>query len=345
MTTRRLAEELECLQPLVVLGGELYGVARRATVPVTLVSALGVRHPMRPIASRRVWQEHWARLRRDEFLRRVAARIAEIRGVPGDLVVYFLSVLVPRVEGRDFGEEAMASSVETPNRGPSDRPGIAIGTFAQLAPPPIIPGPALVSSGRVWRLTREEMPDGVHVRVGPDTWSLAGEYLPVRVVEERWRAALDEAVWSAAKTCHMRAAETSPASVVDALDELGRTGAVQRGDLLFFGTTPPSVGHLMPQHYNISLGRSVRGDVALATTFSVAPSDAGVGGLQVFEKSMQGKWSPRRLARGICIGPGVPQRPAQLDPDLAVVAYLRWAATRIAVNEKFHEHDGRFDDE
>jgi len=345
MTTSPLAAEIECLQPIVVLGGDMYGVARKPTGPMTLVSALGVPYPMRQVASRRVWHEHWARLWRDEFLRRVAARIAESRGVPGDLVVYFLSVLVPRVEGRDFGEEATALPIEMPKAERRHAPAIDLAAFAQQTPPPIIPDPALVLSSRVWRLARIGTQSGVHVRIDSETLSPAGEYLPIRVIDARWRVAFDEVVNRSAKTCLERSGETSATSVADALDELRRTGAVQRGDLLFFGTTPPGIGHLMPQHHNVSLGRTVSGDVALATTFHVAPSDAGVGGLQVFEKSRQGVWSLVSVPRGICIGSGVPQRPARLDPDLAVVAYLRWAATRIAVNERFHEHDGRLDDE
>jgi hypothetical protein len=343
MAAGRLAADLACLQPIVVLGGALFGVGRRAVSPVTLVSALGVRHPMRPVASARVWREHAVRAGHDAFVRGVLARIAEGRAGPEGMAVYFLSVLVPRAEGRDWGEDPAVPPRGTPRPGGAC-PAPDLAAFAAALPAPVVPGPALVASDRVWRLARCGAPAGVHVRVGRGCWSPAGEFLPVAAIDERWRAACDEVVSRAARVCLERACELDAAFVVEALDELRRTGGVQRGSLLFLGSTPPCIGHVMPPHRNVSLGRAVSGDVALATPFRMARSGTGAGGLRAFAKSPQGVWSPLALPRGICIGPGVPQCPPQLEPDLAAVACLRWAATRIATNGRFHEHDGRFDE-
>jgi hypothetical protein len=339
-----LAADLDRLHPVVVFDGEMYGVARRQTTEMTLVSAVGVRHPMRRLVSPRVWREHSARVARDQFLRAVVGEMAEHRGVPDDLIVYFLTVVVPRVEGRDWGGEVTTSlSAERPVVRPSSRP-LDLDQAARSLPAPIVPGPSLVVAGRAWRLARAASPTGVHVCVGRETWSPCGEYLPVKALEDRWRVGFDETVSHAARAALDRSGDTDPPDIGDALRELRRTGAVQRGALLFIASKPPCIGVVLPRHHNVSIGRYVKGDVALVTEFKVARSDAGLAGLGVFGRSPQGVWSPLSLPRGICIGSGVPARPAQLDPELAAVAYLRWAATRIAANGRFHEHDGQSDD-
>ena len=338
--TGRLAADVECLQPLVVIDGALYGVGRGGDAAMTLVSALGIPHPLRPVASARVWREHSARLRHDEFLRGVVGRISEARGVP-DQVAYFLTVLVPRVTARDWGGAA-ARPVEKPAARHLPVPPLDLADLARAAPVPTLPEPAMVASGRVWRLARQAGAAaiaGVHVAARGDMWSLTGDYLPVRVIEERWRAAFDEAVGHAARLCLERGGDTASFDHAGALDELRRTGAVRRGALLLFGTTPPTIGHLMPRHHNASLGRQVTDDVALATPFHVGSPDAGGGGLIVMGRSPQGTWSPLALPSGICLGRSAPARPAHLEADVAAVAFLRWAAVHIATNGKFHEHD------
>ena len=108
--------------------------------------------------------------------------------------------------------------------------------------------------------------------------------------------------------------------MAEGLAELERANAVVRGPLVFLATDPVCVGHILPAHFNCSLGHRVNGDVLLATAFTTEPR-AVLANLQVFSRRDSLTWQPVSLPRGICLGNDIPARRIELPPPLAAVAY------------------------
>jgi hypothetical protein len=326
------------LDPLVVLADGVFGLSARPTSGPTLVSALGVHHPLRLLMPPRVWQEHTARATRAEFVRTVGERAARARASSVDLVAHFVEVIVPGARGRDWGD-AWSPAPDAGRAANPAPPAPDVDLIARRIAAPAPPCPGMWAANRVWRLAPQAEPSGVHVRVGSELLALTGEFVTTAAVIDDWRGAVEQLAESAARALIEAAGQSRRGTVAAAMAELDATGVVQRGPLLLLSGNPLRVGHLMPPHFNVSLDRDVRGDVALATALIVPAPAAGMGALEVFARTRHGTWERAPLPRGICLGAGVPARPPGLDRNLAAVAYLRWAAIRIAANGRFHEHD------
>lgn len=188
---------------------------------------------------------------------------------------------------------------------------------------------------RVWPLSDEHESTGLHIILNGVKLAPSAGYVSLADLQRQWETRFAEHVQIAARSLAAREPSPPHAALEQAREELRRTAAVQRGPLLFFACDPPRIGHLMPPHHNRSLGRSVSGDAAIT-----ARCAAGLTELAVFVRGSRGVWMETVLPRGICIGSGLPARQPGLDGDLAVMAWLRWAATRIATNGRCHEHDG-----
>lgn len=332
-----LTPDLLRLEPLVFLADGIYGLSRRAGPDVRLVSALGVSHPLRQLVSARAWQKHIIRTARDAFTTAVADRIARRRIAPVNLLAYFVMVLVPRFERRDWGDRLRPSAEDLTAVQPiASAPDLA--AAAARLPVPAPPCPGLLVLERIWRLAPCEHVRGMHVRAGGRGLAPTGGLVHVAAVNREWHEAVERLVRDTAQAASVETRSGDDGAVADAADELERTGAVRRGALLLLAARPPRIGHVMPPHFNVSLNRAVDGDVAL-TTPAEMPMGAGFGDLRVFARSTSGAWSAVDLPRGICLGPRAPDARTALDADLAALAYLRWAGTRVAMNGRFHEYD------
>jgi hypothetical protein len=58
----------------------------------------------------------------------------------------------------------------------------------------------------------------------------------------------------------------------------------------------------------------------------------------IYLRDAAGRWRPFRLPHGLCLGGGMPTSWPS-DPGLALVAYLRAVANRVASAGRFHEAD------
>jgi hypothetical protein len=193
-------------------------------------------------------------------------------------------------------------------------------------------------------LAPADRPPGIYVQAGSDRLAPTGAFVCAATVLAEWRTACDRLVGEAVRAELERAGAATAPAVADALEVIARDGAVQRGSLVLINDHPPRIGHVMPPHYNVSLNRDVRGDVALTTRLNIGERATAFGDIEVYARSARGTWAPVTLPRGICLGSGVPVARPDLDPSLAALAFLRWAATRIATNGRFHEYDGHYDE-
>jgi hypothetical protein len=124
-------------------------------------------------------------------------------------------------------------------------------------------------------------------------------------------------------------------TLAQARAQIDREGFFQQGDVLFLPGSPPHVGHLLPPHFNRTICRDSCRDLAMVAPFNLPPR---IVAPQVFTRTSDRRWIPLGLPHGLCLGGGQPDfRPT--NPGLALLAYLRWAAARVAANGMFHASD------
>jgi len=329
--------DLTRLQPLILLGGGVYVKTRHEAGPATLVSAFGVRHPLRRLCSVTAMLERLHAGNRSQvrqlLLRELARRRAESCSDP---FAYFLDYLAPAFRERDWSEERSLVAGE-PAVVP-EPPDLSAQVEAALAniPVPRLPSPSLVILGRVWLLGSARVAPGRTCVIAPEgALALTGEYVTVWTLESDWRARVQSFISSAAARLAEVSHDRVPADLRAARGELSRAGCLQVGDLLFLAGTPPLLGHILPPHYNRALGRYSARDLAVAAPLELPPK---VGSLSIWERTSAGGWTQVGLPHGLCLGPKVSgEIPDQ--PGLNLAAHLRWAAVRLAGNGKFHEAD------
>jgi hypothetical protein len=163
-----------------------------------------------------------------------------------------------------------------------------------------------------------------------------GETISVGQVDRRWREAVSGFVTQAADRLIDAGVDLAPgAAVAAARQEIARTNCLQRGDLIFLAGSPSRVGHVLPPHYNRVLGRQSHRDLAMMVALTRPPR---IESPEVFVCDGQGRWRPFHLPHGLCLGGSPPDiRPE--TPGLALLAFLRWSACRIASNGAFHAND------
>jgi hypothetical protein len=327
------------MEPVVMLPDGVYvkaaGPAAGSSGP-SLVTALGVIHPLRRFGSVRNLAEHGLRLNR----RAIGAMLSETleRRASADWVNplrYFVCQLAPAFMAEDWDPEA--PEAPAPPAG-SARPDLAeeIALAAGEAPGPQHPAPSLWTLGRVWLLADGlETRGRVWVRSGDQCLGVTGHFFTVHNLETQWQTQLAQYV--AGKVEFWVQAYARPGDEPDlrqASAEVARTGAFRMGDLVFIAGSPPAVGHIIPPHYNQALGRDSDHDLALTAHLILPLKLAGLG---LFERSSDGRWHAVSPPHGFCLGQaphGVVQGPT------AVLAYLRWAAIQVVKNGgRFHEAD------
>jgi hypothetical protein len=327
-------------QPLVFLGGEVFAKTRQPPGAATLVSALGVEHPLRSLGPAREMSGRHLRLNREEVHRLFLSEIAARQRLHGDTETlrYFVEYLAPAVSARDWAENPGAGPPAPQGPQPEDW-SAGIGDVLDRTPVPEVPSPSLWMLGRAWLLgPQPPRPGHLCVRRGDAVFGVTGEYHLVRTLEQQWRAAAHKHLAESARG--LAAAGPSEGEALRAARaELARSGCVERADLLYVPGPPPLLGHRLPAHYNRVLGRQCERDLAVALRLALPPQ---VSGLQLLLRGPGGRWEPYTPPHGLCLGDGPPDgRPE--TPGLAVAAYLRWAALRLAANGQFHAGDGSGD--
>jgi hypothetical protein len=331
--------DFERLQPLVFLEDAVYVKTRRPAGPATLISALGVVHPLRALCSGRTLAEHRVRHNQGALMQVLAAELARHEAL-GSPLVYFLA-LAAAVHGRDWGEEPRATDVDSAAL-LAEALGELRGVIAHL-PDPRLPLPALLVLGRVWHLVPASAPavaGRVHVRWRETVLGLSGEYDLLRDLESAWwdcacQYLTAEVERHARSLCERSTVQAS--ALASAQAHLERDGVLQVGDLLLIQGQPPLLGHVVPPHYNTALGRATGRDLALVAALTFPPQ---IGSLQVYGRAPSGTWHAVTLPHGLCLGKS-PRGTIANQPGLALAAYLRWAAARVAVNGRFNQYDAR----
>jgi hypothetical protein len=324
-------------QPLVFLGGDVFTRTRGPAGPAELVTALGVVHPLRRLGPAMTLVRHHLSRSRDEARRLVQAELAARQPGGMDALRYFVEYLVPAFAERDRGEEPPPDALTVREARPADLYAEVDACLDGL-PAPDLPAPALWLCGRVWPL--RAMPPGegrLWVRWGEAPLGLTDEYRPVSTLRDEWHQAVRRFVSRAAARVAERCRRGGRLPAPEAArEEVARSGCVQRGDLLFLPGEPPWLGHVIPPHYNRVLGGPSRRDLAITAPLELPPK---LYLLAVYRRNPAGRWEPFAPPHGLCLGPGPPAvRPE--SPGLALAAYLRWAAVRIAANGQFHVSDG-----
>ena len=328
---------MQRLQPLVFLGEEVDVKSRQEVGAVTLVTALGIAHPLRCLGSVGTLVEHHQRLNRPPLQQLLRAECAR-RNANNctDPLGYFLTYLAPVFLERDWHEEYQLTAPSVNAVIPRDM-SAEVAEVANHCPVPQVPSPALLVLGRVWLLAETSaVSDRVHVRCNGITLSLTGEYVVIGALERVWCEQVQQFVTEAVAQVIQQGNPLSNAVALSrAQAELGHSGYLQYGDLLFIAGTPARLGHVIPPHYNRTFGRQSEGDLAMAAPLTLPPS---IGGLEVHGRNAAGRWVPVGLPHSLCLGPK-PTGEMPEAPGLALAAYLRWAALRVMSNGRFHEHD------
>jgi hypothetical protein len=258
----------------------------------------------------------------------------------GSPLVYFLA-LAAAVHGRDWGEEPRAADTDSAAL-LAEALGELRGVIAHL-PDPRLPLPALLVLGRVWHLVPASAPavaGRVHVRWRETVLGLNGEHDLLRDMESAWWDRVRQYLTAEAER-HARSlggrSTVQASALASAQAQLERDGVLQVGDLLLIQGQPPLLGHVVPPHYNTALGRATDRDLALVAALEFPPR---IGSLQVYGRTSSGTWHADTLPHGLCLG-AKPRGTIADQPGLALAAYLRWAAARVAVNGRFHVLDAR----
>jgi hypothetical protein len=323
-------------QPLFFLGDDVYVIGRRPEGPATFVTALGVQHPLRRLSATRTLLERTETSNRATVSVWLQEELAKSAILEQDPFSYFVHTLAPAFAQRDWSE---AHTGERPHS--SQQPSADVyGAIAQAVvalPLPQLPSSAMCLLGRVWMLAGLPARDGaMAVYLGRHSLGLTGEYVLVRTMENDWHTQVKSFVKDAASSIlkqHPKGAML--AKVAEGRKQLSQTGCYQMGDLIYLDGKAPLLGHILPSHHNRVLGRQSIRDLAMVAPLTLPPKLALPS---VYTLTSQGRWQPFGLPHGLCLGASPPSHRPD-SPGLALAAYLRWAACRIASNGIFHSKD------
>lgn len=328
---------LQQAQPLVLKDEEVFVKTRRRRGVAALVTALGVAHPLRRLCSFKTLIEHSRRLNgpsvrhllKTEFHRQSAAGCT-------DALRYVVDHLAPSFSERDWNESYQEiAGLHSQSVPPVDL-AAEIAGIAEAIPGPDLPSPTLWLLGRAWVLeANPEATSSLHVRWGNGViLGLTGAYALASTLARQWENAVQGFVArSAAQLADDIQNVPTGSALQKAREELSRTGFWQSADLLFL--PGPRLGYILRPHYNRILQRESIRDLAMTAPLELPPR---ISFPSIYLRSAGGRWAPFQPPHGLCLGGDPPSvRPA--DPGLALAAYLRWAALRVAANGKFHASD------
>lgn len=320
------------LGPLIVLGDLLFSKTRGSQGVASLISPSGAAHRLRLLGSVQMLFDHHRIVSREALKHRASQHIStKWAQESSDPVVYFVRYLVPTFHSRDWAIDA----IQLPAEVDQDDPVFALDTALRDAPMPLVPSPSLWLEDRIWRLrVSDGEPTGTHIVIGDIALTPQRPFLRVSSLYNEWLNRFDTAIENRIRQDH----SSQNIDVPSARRNLAENGHLRFGDLLLVGGNPPMIGHILPDHFNHTFFCQVRRDVAFVAPFTLPPKR---GPLSVYRLDDRRGWRPADLNRGLCLGPQPPDGLSE-SPGLALLAYLRWAAIRVAFgNERFHEHDGQ----
>jgi hypothetical protein len=160
--------------------------------------------------------------------------------------------------------------------------------------------------------------------------------LPVAVLDMAAEADLEEALWSARSTARGLLPPCPPGELARARAEIGQTGAVRRGSLLWLAA-PRRLGHLLPSGFRTQGRISTGTNLAVTIPWPGRPLDPSH--LRPYGRLRSGHWEQVPLPpNGVCLGPGPAPGQVTSPGPLTAALYLQWAAGRVASNQgKWHE--------
>jgi hypothetical protein len=332
-------EDLARLQPLVVLDDGVYAKTRGEAGPATLVTAVGVQHPLRRLCSHAALARRHRDANKSALLELLRQQMEHRRAsASADPLGYFLHYLAPAFRERDWGDERSPSYAAPPRPVRSD---LSVRMAVEIAslPIPVFPCPSLVVLGRAWQLVETTAPEcrgRTHVVVGAGTLGLTGGCRSAWSIESEWLAQANNAIaLVAGRLAALSDSEPEWPDLAPERERLASRGSIESGDLLLIAGAPPLLAHVLPSHYNSTRGRQSERDLAVAAPLELPPR---LGSVAVYERARDGRWGWLSLPNGLCLGPGAPSMIPD-EPGLNLAAYLRWAAIRLAANGRFHERD------
>jgi hypothetical protein len=337
---------LQRLQPVVLVGERFLAPAKRSPAEGMLVTPSGAEHPLRCLCTIRTLFEHQHAVNRsglesvlgEEMRRQRAANTL-------NALDYVVSHLAPIFGGLAWhstapNRPASAAPVAAPEVLDPPIQSLDLEEILGLVPLPPLLVPSLWVFGRVWMLHATRPTEGrLHVRLGSESLGCTGEFANLRTLDKTWERDVASYVQRRVGELQNKLRFSPDEALTLARAEFQRDGFWQRGDLLLVQTGEAAwIGHIVPAHYNHSLGRKCCRDLALMIPWG---RPLRFQDLRVFECVPPHGWRPVALPNGLCLGPG-PRFAAGVgasDPGVAVMAQLRWAVVRLAPNGLFHEHD------
>ena len=334
-----LDENLMRLEPVAFLDDGVFVKTHRDTDEKTsFVTQRGVVHPLRRLLRLEGLNQFAIRRNANAIRKDLQSEIERARAGNDSLELrYFTEQLAPAFDARDWTKTApLGASPESGDPYTENDPSWVVAALSRGIPAAAWPIPSVMILGRLWSLRAAKSPGrGFHVRRGQVILAPSGEEVSAKAIEVRWRLAVIEWLTTTRAGLRVKFAQAESAELSLARAEIERIGHYQRGDVFFIPGSPPLVGHLTPPHFNRALGRNTQRDLAMVAPLILPPR---ITQPTAYVKSAEGRWGLLRLPHGMCLGPGpLADRPE--TPGLALLAFLRWAATRVADNGAFHASD------
>ena len=307
--------EFQRLQPILFHGEMVWVPGGRDGATLSLPD--GGCLPMRPLCPIATVAAHSRRVHAAALAATAAAQTTEKPNERRGLAV-FLGAIVPGVERWDskHGAAACPPTECAEAESPSD---------SRRLPAPVFPAPSLLVFGRYWRLAADGGLAGLRVFVGTETLVSTGEFLTVRELSANWAKSAQDVLRQFVD--HGPAVTEAAPEFGEALAELRCRGAVERGDLLYLGGSPPLLAHVLP-----GAGRQLAIAAELALPARM-PAPMGV-----FRRGI-GRWE--RDHRAVCFGPDIatPEWGSAASSGVSLALFLRFAAVRFSANGRFHEQE------
>lgn len=324
--------EFQRLQPVVLLDG--MALLPGAESGTALVTPGGARMPLRPYCPITTVSGHCRRAQSPDLLAIATALDPRAARDDAHALAAFLDVLAPAFEHWTAKCPAAAGPPSEVPPAPELPPDLA-----RAVPDPELPQPSLLVFGRYWLLASGNDAPKMRVVDGRRTLAVTGRHVAARDLAAQWAEASFAALRAELRRRAQPPLPESP-DFAAALAQFRKAKACERGDLVLLSAHAPLIGHILPDHYNSSLGRRCDRSLAVCSPLALPGTAApDRGALCVFERAGAG-WSPAHLEHGICLGPA-PEAAAWAGAprSLAPLLFLRFAAIRFAGNGRFHEHD------